>query len=416
MKLRAIVGQRLLLPILLAAMAAAGAAAAPAPVNLAANGGFEREELGNVAMWSMDAWVKTDEAVRFFVTTDQKHGGLRSMAIANLQPNDSRVMQWIRVKPDTYYRLSCWIFAQSVQAPSVGANISVLGATVAAGDLRDTRGKWQKVEMVGKTGPRQESVAVLARLGFYGSLATGLALFDDFVVEELPGPPAGAGKSTPSFSSAESLIIQPLPAPAATAQAAEAGPAAAQGAWSGGGISPALLSVLLTVISLLVVAAVVVAAVALTTTLVSRRARSVMAPPGSARIPIAALVSGYGARASQAGGRRGGRRRGDGIEVEHRSWNREPLEAPLTVRKKRHDAGTDTFKLRTLNVSEGGIFIATEDSSILRLDDEVMLELTRDEGKVELGRAFVARATPKGFGLRLGVQNVKIRFLLRGAV
>ena len=152
--------------------------------NLAANGGFELEELGSVAMWSTSAWVQSDEAVRFFVTSDTKHGGSRSFAIANLQPNDSRAMQWISVKPGTNYRLSCWIYAQGIETPSIGANISVLGATLAAGDLRDTGGKWQLVELYGKTGPQQQAIAVLARLGFHGSLATGLALFDDFTVEE----------------------------------------------------------------------------------------------------------------------------------------------------------------------------------------------------------------------------------------
>ncbi len=113
------------------------------------------------------------------------------------------------MKPDTNYRLSCWIYAQGVETPSIGANISVLGATIAAGDLRDTGGKWQLVELYGKTGPQQQAIAVLARLGFYGSLATGLALFDDFAVEELAKPPAG--KVVANLDTTEMVVVQSLP-------------------------------------------------------------------------------------------------------------------------------------------------------------------------------------------------------------
>ena len=113
------------------------------------------------------------------------------------------------MKPGTNYRLSCWIYAQGIETPSIGANISVLGATVAAGDLRDTGGKWQLVELYGKTGPQQQAIAVLARLGFYGSLATGLALFDDFTVEELAKPPAG--KVVANLDTTEMVVVQSLP-------------------------------------------------------------------------------------------------------------------------------------------------------------------------------------------------------------
>ena len=245
------------------------------------NGGFEQEELGSVAMWSTSAWVPTDEAVRFFVTSDAKHGGSRSFAIANLQPNDSRLMQWIAVKPGTHYRISCWVYAQGIDTPSIGANISVLGATVAAGDVRDTAGTWQLVELYGKTGPRQKAIAVLARLGFYGSLATGLALFDDFSVEELPGPPAG--KTVTSLDTTDMVVIQPLPS------APDETPTTERGRGLGAvAIAPATVIVL----ALLVLAAIVVAVFALASALVTRRygpiaaaARAGSPSPRSSRDP-----------------------------------------------------------------------------------------------------------------------------------
>jgi hypothetical protein len=379
----------------LASVAPAGAA------ELVQNGGFEQEELGSIAMWSTSAWVQTDEAVRFFVTTDAKHGGSRSFAIANLQPNDSRLMQWIAVKPGTHYRISCWIYAQGVETPSIGANISVLGATVAAGDVRDTAGKWQLVELYGKTGPRQRAIAVLARLGFYGSLATGLALFDDFSVEELPGPPAG--KAVASFETTDMVVVQPLP------PSAEPTTVTGQGRASAAVIPTAVVIVL----GVLALAAIVVAVFALASTLVTRRYGPV-ATAVSGRIPIASLITGVASRPLAAGRPRGGRRRGAAHEIEHRSWTRDALKAPITVRRRRKDGGFDTFRMRTVNVSEGGLFVASEDISLLALDDEVSLEVLRDGAKVDLGRAWVVRADGDGFALRLAATNARIRLMLHG--
>jgi hypothetical protein len=379
-------------------VALAGHAAAP---DLVANGGFELEELGSVAMWSTSAWVQTDEAVRFFVTSDAKHGGSRSFAIANLQPNDSRVMQWIAVKPGTLYRITCWIYAQGIQAPSIGANISVLGATVAAGNVLDTAGTWQLVELYGKTGPRQQAIAVLARLGFYGSLATGLALFDDFTVEELSEPPAD--RTVTSLETTETLVIQPLP------PSPEPTTVAGQGRAPAVGLSTAVVIVL----GLLVLAAIVVAVFALASALVTRR-YGPAASIATGRIPIAALITGTASRPRLAGRPRGGRRRGAAHEIEHRSWTRDALKAPITVRRRRKDGGVDTFRMRTVDVSEAGLFLASEDISLLALDDEVSLEVLREAAKVELGRAYVVRADRDGFALRLAATNARIRLMLRG--
>jgi hypothetical protein len=393
----------IVLLVLLASITGSGATAGGAPADLVQNGGFEQEELGSVAMWSTSAWVPADAAVRFFVTEDAKHGGSRSFAIANLQPNDSRLMQWIAVKPGTHYRISCWIYAQGIDTPSIGANISVLGATIAAGDVRDTAGKWQLVELYGKTGPRQRAVAVLARLGFYGSLATGLALFDDFSVEELPGPPAG--KTVSSLETTDMVVVQPLPpSPEPTTVTGKIRASLAVGI-------PTYLAIALGV---LVLAAIVVAVFALASALVTRRYGPVTAA-ASGRIPIAALVGGSASRPVAAGRLRGGRRRGAAHEIEHRSWSRDALDSPITVRRRRRDGGIDTFRMRTANVSEGGLFLASEDISLLALDDEVSLEVLRDGAKVELGRAWVVRAVGDGFAIRLAAGNARIRLMLHGA-
>lgn len=170
---------------------AAAAPAAGTPPNLVINNGFEEDRLGLLSMWSTEAWVNTADAVRFFTTEQLHHSGKRSFVIANLQKNDSRGVQWVTVKPNTLYRLSAWVMAQDVDSAGIGANISVLGSTSAAGDLKSTGGKWVYVEMYGRTRPDQASLAVVVRLGFYGSLATGYAMFDDVALQAVSALPAG---------------------------------------------------------------------------------------------------------------------------------------------------------------------------------------------------------------------------------
>ena len=362
-------------------------------------------------MWSTSAWLQADDAVRFFVTTDAKRSGSRSFAIANLQPNDSRAVQWIAVKPGTYYRLACWIYAQGVDTPSIGANISVLGATVAAGDLRDTGRRLAARGAVREDGP----AAAGDRRGGPARLLR-LARHRPRPVRRLHGRGARgtpAGKIAANLDSTNLVVVQSLP----PALSGEERPGWLQRlvsfAWLRTLFTPPLLYLVVTVLSLLVLAAIAVAVFALASALVTKRyGPSVAAPSG--RIPISALISGFGSRSPLAGRPRGGRRRGAAHEIEHRGWARDPLEAPITVRRRRKDAGVDTFRMRTVNASEGGLFLASEDISLLGLDDEVTLEVLRENAKVELGRAYVVRAGRDGFGLRFGAPNARIRPMLRG--
>jgi len=67
----------------------------------------------------------------------------------------------------------------------MGGNISVLGSTSAAGDLRDTGGLWERVRARGKDRTRAASARGCLSARFYGSLSTGIAVFDDIALEEL---------------------------------------------------------------------------------------------------------------------------------------------------------------------------------------------------------------------------------------
>lgn len=160
--------------------------------NLLANSGFEEDVLEQLAMWQPDSYQDNDDARRIFPFAVYAHSGKRSLAIVNLVPNDSRVVQWLAVEPDSFYRISAWVRAEEVSGDAVAANISVLGSVAPSASVRNTGDTWEELELVGKTGPDQRYLAVALRLGFYNNLVVGRAFFDDVSMIKIPGPPAGA--------------------------------------------------------------------------------------------------------------------------------------------------------------------------------------------------------------------------------
>jgi hypothetical protein len=85
--------------------------------NIIKNGSFEFDSAGHVARWTCEVFVQTDEAVRFFTSEEVRYDGKRSMAIANLKPNDSMLIQWLDVEPHSLYKLSCWVNVKKVMGP-----------------------------------------------------------------------------------------------------------------------------------------------------------------------------------------------------------------------------------------------------------------------------------------------------------
>lgn len=119
--------------------------------NLVVNGGFE--ELNGVLpnLWATDVWLQGEDASRFTVEEGQAHTGGFALTIESFKPNDAKLVQNLRVKPNTVYKLSCWVKASGVGAVSKGANLTVIGILDTSRDVRDTLGQWEFVELYGRT-------------------------------------------------------------------------------------------------------------------------------------------------------------------------------------------------------------------------------------------------------------------------
>lgn len=155
--------------------------------NLAANPGFEEFEGNDPYFWTSSSW-QNDGA--FALDTSQAHTGKASALIINDKATDARFKQEIKVKSNTYYRLSCWIKTENVGSEALGANISIDGLLAVSQDVKGTSGDWTYVELYGKSESDQESFVLTLGLGGYSNLNTGRAWFDDVAVEELEGAPA----------------------------------------------------------------------------------------------------------------------------------------------------------------------------------------------------------------------------------
>jgi dolichyl-phosphate-mannose-protein mannosyltransferase len=161
--------------------------------NIVINGSFEEVNLDEPANWTRDAYLSGEANSQLKVMEGDAHSGSRFATVESAQPNDVKWTQTVSVKPDTLYKLSCWVRVVQVDDEgATGANISILGIGTTSRDLKTSSGSWELLEFVGRTGAEQEQVTVAVRLGSYGNLNSGKADFDDFRMELLDVAPSGA--------------------------------------------------------------------------------------------------------------------------------------------------------------------------------------------------------------------------------
>lgn len=154
------------------------------------NPGFE-EGSNNATYWSENTWDKNAGVTTIDYNTPEHKSGSRSVCIINNSPNDARVEQQIPVKENTYYKISCWVKTENVGNDKKGANISAEAIGDTSKDIRGTNGKWEYIELYGKTNKDQKTLPLTLGLGGYGSTNTGKAWFDDVAIEQLDSAPQG---------------------------------------------------------------------------------------------------------------------------------------------------------------------------------------------------------------------------------
>jgi hypothetical protein len=178
-----------LLCALMALMLILGAALAESE-NLLENGGFSSDDGDLPSGWRRDMWL-TDAGVSLLTVDPDGFEG-SCVTVTNVEENDARFAQTVKVAPDTLYRLSGMVRAEGCDADGYGATLSIADVLVYSDSVYDTDGDWWFVELYGRTGPNQTELTVFARVGGYGSLSVGRASFDDIALEAVDAAPDGA--------------------------------------------------------------------------------------------------------------------------------------------------------------------------------------------------------------------------------
>jgi len=157
--------------------------------NLLVNGDFAENDGDLPKGWRREMWL-TDAGVSLLsVDADGLEGSC--VTVKNVDANDARFAQTVRVEPDSLYRLSGMIRAEHCDMDGYGASLSIEGVFVYSDGVYDTGGEWQHAELYGRTGPDQRELTVFARVGGYGQLCEGKASFDELSLVKVDKAPAG---------------------------------------------------------------------------------------------------------------------------------------------------------------------------------------------------------------------------------
>ncbi len=175
--------------VLLALTLCLGAALAEAD-NLLVNGDFTANDGDTPDGWHRDMWL-TDVGVSLLSVGADGYDGA-CVTVENVDANDARFAQTVKVEPDTLYRLSGMIRAEGCDEDGYGATLSIQDVFVYTDGVYDTGGQWQAVELYGRTGPDQRELTVFARVGGYGGLSKGRASFDDVALVRVDEAPTDA--------------------------------------------------------------------------------------------------------------------------------------------------------------------------------------------------------------------------------
>ncbi|HWQ57708.1 MAG TPA: phospholipid carrier-dependent glycosyltransferase [Clostridia bacterium] len=174
-----------LLALALALVLSLFAGASIAETTLVTNGGFEEVSGdGFPSDWNYEAWYTERELG--YASVETLGEGNAAFIFCGAGGNDARLCQTVKVKPNSYYKLTCRVKTENV-AGGAGANISVNGSLATSEGVFGTSEGWVNLELTGKTAKGQKELTVCVRIGGYGALSSGSAWFDDVNVEKLTG-------------------------------------------------------------------------------------------------------------------------------------------------------------------------------------------------------------------------------------
>lgn len=178
---------RIALVVLIAAVLAFSAFSACASAGVK-NGDFEK--VGDMSLpknWNYNSYLNDTSISHCALVKDASRGNVLRITVN--ADDDCRMIQTVRVKGESYYRISGYIKTENVEG-GAGANIALEDGFCHTEAIFGTT-DWQKVELYGYTGKGQTELRIGCRVGNYGNVSKGVAYFDDIIMERLTSAPEG---------------------------------------------------------------------------------------------------------------------------------------------------------------------------------------------------------------------------------
>jgi hypothetical protein len=159
--------------------------------NLIKNPSFEDVVNGKPSFWDETGWKVDPARTTYGIDTANPHSGKNSAMLINKQENHSYYTQVVTVAENSTYKLSAFIKTDKVGKETIGGTIGVKDRLEIGGDVRETSA-WKPAELYIRTGSGITSFTVLLALGWYASVNTGTAWFDDVSLIQVSSIPDGA--------------------------------------------------------------------------------------------------------------------------------------------------------------------------------------------------------------------------------
>jgi hypothetical protein len=349
--------------------------------NAVLNPGFEESFEDYATAWTGEAFERSSESVQFYLTSMLKHSGARAIVIRNLKPNDSRLVQWVKVESSSIYRISVWAITQNLESSAAGAGICVAGLRQETPFVTGSKNEWTYIEAYGKTGPEQTMMPLALRLGAFGKTVQGSAAFDDVAVVRVASVPEGTVLYDFDSSSALASIVS--------------NPGSVPLAW--------IVSVSIVLLAILLLLALYLF-----------------------RHAILDLAIGI----LEGGLALSGRYRDAAEGEDKRVSVREPASIEVLLQRGIQGGGYRVLELMTKDLSLDGCFVFADDLDAFEIGDKVGCVFLRGKGRIDAGPAQVVRKQKNvkrsgeiksaGFGLRfIGRKSVyrhRVARLLKLAV
>lgn len=186
------------------------------PVSLK-NGDFESGEGSNIEGWEIYDYQKTVDNP---VTTIEivSENGSKYAVINSSSKNDARLVQTIKVKKNSYYKITVDVWLENVSEglnddiKGAGVNISTKGHSAHSASMYGTTEGWQTVTAYMHTGSAKE-VEFCICLGGFSAESPGLVRIDNINISKVSKAPSGADcfdaeASEDEAKSNEKLLMQ----------------------------------------------------------------------------------------------------------------------------------------------------------------------------------------------------------------